>query len=84
MPDAAGNILDRSETEESVMEKKSAAKKTSKAFKIIGGTVLALLVLFLVIREIGRGINGRTPEGGINESMYIDVNGTEQWINIYG
>ena len=66
------------------MEKKSAAKKTSKAFKIIGGTVLALLVLFLVIREIGRGINGRTLEGGINESMYIDVNGTEQWINIYG
>lgn len=29
-------------------------------------------------------IYNKTPEGGINEEMYIDVNGQQQWINIYG
>ena len=44
----------------------------------------AILVLFFVVRSIGMGINKRTPKGGINESMYVDINGTKQWINIYG
>lgn len=33
---------------------------------------------------MGAGLNRRTPKGGINESMYVDINGTKQWINIYG
>lgn len=58
-----------------------------KIAKILKGTVVVifgLLIAFLIIRAIGKGINNRTPDGGINESMYIDVNGTQQWINIYG
>lgn len=30
------------------------------------------------------GLNKRTPDGGINESMLVNINGTKQWINIYG
>ncbi len=29
-------------------------------------------------------INGSVPEGGINESKYVEINGTKQWISIYG
>lgn len=59
--------------------------------KIIKNIVFAVLILFAVlltgfflVRAIGKAIYSKTPEGGINESMYIDVNGTKQWINIYG
>jgi pimeloyl-ACP methyl ester carboxylesterase len=33
---------------------------------------------------MGQGINKRTPNGGINKSMYVDINGSKQWISIYG
>ncbi len=46
--------------------------------------ILALIVTLFTVRAIGKAINNQTPDGGINESMYIDVNGTKQWINIYG
>ncbi len=58
-----------------------------KIVKIVKGIVAALFVLvmaFFLVRAIGKGIYNQTPDGGINESMYIDVNGTKQWINIYG
>lgn len=42
------------------------------------------VALFLLIRLIGQRINGRTPPDGINESLYVDINGTRQWISIYG
>lgn len=42
------------------------------------------VALFLLIRLIGQQINRRTPEDGINESLYVDINGTRQWISIYG
>ena len=29
-------------------------------------------------------INGKTPDGGINETEFVDINGSEQWVNIYG
>lgn len=56
-------------------------------FKIIKWTalvILALIVTFFLVRAIGKAIYTKTPDGGINQSMYIDVNGTKQWINIYG
>lgn len=62
-------------------------KKKNKLLKIIKWIALAILVLivvFFLVRAIGKAIYNQTPEGGINESMYIDVNGTKQWINIYG
>ena len=46
--------------------------------------VVTLLAIFFIVRAIGLSYYRKTPEGGINESMYIDVNGTRQWINIYG
>ncbi|MCR5805716.1 MAG: alpha/beta hydrolase [Oscillospiraceae bacterium] len=62
-----------------------------KALKIIGKillgiliTLIAIIVLMLVARLIGKTVNSRTPDGGINESMLVDINGTKQWINIYG
>lgn len=49
------------------------------------GIVLAgLVLLFFVVRFTGQRINARTPKGGINESLYVDINGSKQWINIYG
>jgi len=63
------------------MKKKS---KLHKIFKGIALTMLILIVVFLGVRAIGKAIYNQTPEGGINESMYVDINGTKQWINIYG
>lgn len=54
------------------------------ALKWAGVMVLSLLAVLFIIRWVGRGINKRVPEGGINASMYVDVNGSKQWINIYG
>lgn len=55
-----------------------------RALKWAGVMVLSLLVVLFIIRWIGLGINKRIPEGGINASMYVDVNNSKQWINIYG
>lgn len=46
--------------------------------------LLLILVMFFVIRYVGMRKNGMTPDGGINESMYVEINGTRQWISIYG
>jgi pimeloyl-ACP methyl ester carboxylesterase len=59
-------------------------KKIIKITKRIAIAVFVLLIAFFLVRAIGRGIYNQTPEGGINESMYVDINGTKQWINIYG
>ena len=55
-----------------------------KVLKWAGIVVLSLLSVLFAARWIGQGVNRRTPEGGINESMYVDINGSKQWINIYG
>ena len=55
--------------------------KIVKWFFII---VIAVEILFLIVRFIGQRINSKTPECGINEQMYVDINGTKQWISIYG
>ena len=63
-------------------------KKATKVIgKILRGILIALvtiIIILFVVRLIGRAVNGRTPDGGINESMLVDINGTKQWINIYG
>ncbi len=64
-----------------MMKKK---RKTLKILKRIAFIVFVLLVVFFLVRAIGKAIYNQTPDGGINKSMYIDVNGTKQWINIYG
>ena len=55
-----------------------------KVLKYTALTILMLIVCFVLVRTIGKTIYNRTPEGGINKSMYVDINGTKQWINIYG
>lgn len=56
-------------------------------FKILKYITIAILVIIFFIfflHFIGSSINRMTPSKGINESMYVDINGTKQWINIYG
>ena len=54
------------------------------ALKWAGVMVVSLLAVLFIIRWVGRSLNKRIPEGGVNESMYVDVNGSRQWIHIYG
>lgn len=63
------------------MKRKCTILKIAKWSVLI---VLAVIAIFFFVRGIGKAIYSRTPDGGINESMYIDVNDTKQWINIYG
>lgn len=55
-----------------------------KILKWIVIVVVALVIIFFIVRFVGCKINGTTPKGGINEEMYVDINGSRQWINIYG
>lgn len=41
-------------------------------------------MLFFAVRFVGQRVNAAVPEGGVNESMYVEINGTRQWISIYG
>lgn len=59
-------------------------KKKTKLLKGMVFTILILIVGFFGVRSIGKAIYNQTPKGGINKSMYVDINGTKQWINIYG
>jgi hypothetical protein len=63
---------------------KKALKITGKILLVILIILVAAIVLLLVARFIDKSINGRTHDGGINETLYADINGTKQWINIYG
>ena len=63
---------------------KKIIKITFKIIKWMLIVLLFILVVFLTVRQVGRWLNNRTPEGGINETMYVDINGDRQWINIYG
>lgn len=55
-----------------------------KILKCFGIFIISILALIEIVRTIGRMVNNRTPDGGINESRMIDINGSKQWINIYG
>ena len=62
-------------------------KRINSFFKILKYIVIIfinLIFLIIILHVIGSSINKRTPLKGINESMYVDINGTKQWINIYG
>ena len=59
-------------------------KKFLKILKWTGIVLLGIIIILLIVRLIGKMYYNRTPEGGINESMYIEVNGQQQWLSIYG
>ena len=63
---------------------KKFLKTLIKILKWIGIVLLGIIIIALIVRFIGQRINNKTPDGGINETMYVDINGTKQWINIYG
>ena len=58
--------------------------KFSKVLKKVASFLLILISFILIIQFIGSSRNRRSPRDGINESMYLDINGSKQWINIYG
>ncbi len=59
-------------------------KKLLKILKWIFIVIVSIIVLAFIVRFAGQCINRITPENGINETIYVDINGTKQWINIYG
>lgn len=63
---------------------KKFLKTSLKILKWILIVFVVLIFLFFVVRFIGQRINNKTLDGGINEQMYVDINGTKQWISIYG
>lgn len=81
-------IEDENQIEKSKFIRGNTMKKFGKVlFKILKWIFIILvciIVLFLIVRFIGQRIYSSTPEGGINEEMYVDINGTKQWISIYG
>ncbi|MBQ8965232.1 alpha/beta fold hydrolase [Ruminococcus sp.] len=63
---------------------KKALKVTGKILLWLLIVIVSLIAILFISRPIGKAVNDRTPDGGINETMYVDINGTKQWINIYG
>lgn len=63
---------------------KKITKTIGKILKWIMIAIVIVIVLFFLVRAIGKAYYNRTPQGGINESMYVEINGTKQWISIYG
>ncbi|MDE6434478.1 MAG: alpha/beta hydrolase [Lachnospiraceae bacterium] len=63
---------------------KKIAKTMGKIVKWIIIAIVAVILLLFIVRAIGKAYYSRTPQGGINESMYVEINGTKQWISIYG
>lgn len=59
-------------------------KSKIKTLKIVLSSLVIIIAAILTLNIIGSLWNKRTPKGGINESMYVDINGSKQWINIYG
>lgn len=58
-----------------------------KAVKIISIILVALVgsaIIVWAIRFVGMLANKKAPDGGINEARYVEINGTKQWISIYG
>ncbi len=56
-----------------------------KAMRITGKILLGILILLVsvvgilaVSRLIGKAVNSRTPEGGINETMYAEIRGRSE------
>ena len=55
-----------------------------RILKWLAIVLFALVALLFLVRFVGQRINAATPKGGINEERYVDINGSRQWINIYG
>ena len=56
---------------------KKFLKTLTKILKWIVIVLFGIIIIGLIVRFIGQRINNKTPDGGINETMYIDINGTK-------
>ncbi|MCQ2979453.1 MAG: alpha/beta hydrolase [Clostridia bacterium] len=69
-------------------QKRVRVKKQRTLWGNIKHYTLILLIAcvcgFFLFRWGGMLIHKLPPIGGINKSMYVTINGREQWINIYG
>lgn len=63
---------------------KKIAKTINKIVKWIMIAIVVVILILFIVRAIGKAYYSRTPHGGINESMYVEINGATQWISIYG
>lgn len=63
---------------------KQFLKVLVKILKWLFFALAAFIILFLIVRFVGQKIYSRMPDDGINEEVYVDINGTKQWISIYG
>ncbi|MCR4887774.1 MAG: alpha/beta hydrolase [Ruminococcus sp.] len=59
-------------------------KKFLKFLKWTAIFIVSVIVICIATRFIIIKINNKTPKGGINETAFVEINGTKQWINIYG
>ena len=64
--------------------KKTAIKIFKKIILIILCLFLGIIGIALSVRAVGKLYYSMTPKGGINQSFYVDINGSKQWISIYG
>lgn len=55
-----------------------------KIFKWLGIGILGIVLALLIVRFFGKMYYKKVPKGGLNETMYVDINSTKQWISIYG
>lgn len=51
---------------------KKAYIRILKIMRNVALVMIAVILIFLLVRFIGKAINNKTPEGGINESMYVE------------
>jgi len=65
-------------------ENKSILSRIFSILKWIIIGIVTTISVFLIIRLIGKAVNNKTPNGGINESINLDINNSTQWFNIYG
>ncbi len=59
-------------------------RRTKKILLAAACVLFALILGLLATVQIGKAVNRKTPDEGINESRYVTVNGSRQWISIYG
>lgn len=58
--------------------------KKFKKIKLLTRVLGILILIVFCLHILGSLWNKKVPKDGINESRYLDINGSKQWINIYG
>ena len=81
---ACYNLSDKFEAYGENIVMKKVRIKMPKLIKNTLLVIMALILVFLTVRFIGKTVNNKTPIDGVNEAMYVEINGAKQWVSIYG